>query len=132
MGQFAGGYTGKKSQAVAIARPQQSERSRSWQMSAGLFVIFGSLILGACVSFYRQTRAEMTMAVMRKQQEAARVNNLEIEIARTQEEIQKAKTDRRVIESLVRENLGFVKQGEVVIRNKNLQTGVRGTDDPRQ
>ena len=122
MGQFANGYSNSKNQAVAITRPFQSERAKSWQMSVALAFIFGAVILGACVSFYRQTHAEMTTALMRKQQEAARVTELQIEIARTQDEIQKLNTDPRVIESLARENLGFVLPGEVVIRNHKPQS----------
>ncbi|MGH9822330.1 MAG: FtsB family cell division protein [Blastocatellia bacterium] len=127
MGQFANGYSNSKNQAVAItrpgsiARPLHSERAKSWQMSVALTFIFGAIVLGACVSFYRQTRAEMTTALMRKEQEAARVTELQIEIARTQDEINKLNTDPRVIESLARENLGFVLPGEVVIRTRNPQ-----------
>lgn len=111
---------------MAITRPLPSERGKSWQVSVAVVFIAGSLIAGACISFYRQTRAEMMTALMQKQQEAARVNELQIEVAMTQEDIQRATSDPRVIESMARD-LGFVKNGEIVIRSKAQRPGSKAT-----
>jgi cell division protein FtsB len=73
------------------------------------------LILG-CLSCYRQTRSELNSAVAQKQAEALRVDNLRIQTQRIQAELERLKSDPRAIESLARENLGFIRPGEIVIR----------------
>lgn len=85
-------------------------------MSIALTIIVSALVLGATVSFYRQTRAELRIALQKKQEEAQLVENLNAEISRTQDEIQKLKNDPEVIESVARERLGLVRPGDVVIR----------------
>jgi hypothetical protein len=72
------------------------------------------LIVG-CLSCYRQTRSELNAALAVNQAEAGRVNDLKIQTQRVQAQIDRLKTDPRAVETLARENLGFVRQGEVVI-----------------
>jgi len=73
------------------------------------------LIVG-CLSCYRQTKLELDTAIAEKEAEAARVDNLRIETLRTAAQIERLKTDPRAVEALARQNLGFVRRGEIVLR----------------
>jgi cell division protein FtsB len=73
------------------------------------------LIVG-CLSCYRQTTSELNAAAAEKQAEALRVDNLRIQTERLKAELDRLKSDPKAIESLARENLGFVRPGEIVIR----------------
>jgi cell division protein FtsB len=68
--------------------------------------------------------------------EAAVVDKLTIETQRLTAEIQSIKTDPRMIESLARRELGFVRPGDVVIRiiepgQRNPGAGQRAPDSDK-
>jgi len=73
------------------------------------------LILG-CLSCYRQTTLALDTAIAEKEAEAARVDSLKIETLRMAAQIERLKTDPRAVEALARQNLGFVRRGEIVLR----------------
>jgi hypothetical protein len=75
------------------------------------------LILG-CLSCYWRTATELNTAFADKQAEAERVDDLQIQTQRLTAQIERLKTDPRAVEALARQNLGFVRPGEIVLRIK--------------
>jgi cell division protein FtsB len=69
-----------------------------------------------CVSVYSRTRLEFEAATTRHKSVAERVEQLKIETERKDREVQMLRTDPEMIESCARQELGFVRPADVVIK----------------
>ncbi|HKV38879.1 MAG TPA: septum formation initiator family protein [Blastocatellia bacterium] len=116
MSQAANAYRNNRNPSLFEAKSIIFSNIRSRRLSVALVVIGVLLAVAACYSFHRQTQAELDIAIAKKQAEAARVRNLQIEVQRVQEEINSLETDPRVIEALARQSLGFVRPGDVIVK----------------
>src|SRR5262249_45173839 len=94
----------------------ESVRARSRRLPSVIVVMAAVMLTVGCLSCYRQTRLELDAALAGKEAEAARVDNLRIETLRMAAQIERLKTDPRAVEALARQNLGFVRRGEIVLR----------------
>ncbi|HKF55325.1 MAG TPA: septum formation initiator family protein [Blastocatellia bacterium] len=116
MGQAVESYWNKR-QLVPGARSMQAVAARHKLPSVILVMTAVMLILG-CLSCYWRTATELNTALEAKQAEAARVADLQIQTQRLAARIERLKTDPRAVEALARQNLGFVRPGEIVLRIK--------------
>jgi hypothetical protein len=93
------------------------------------------LILG-CLSRYHQTSNELNAALAEKQAEAARVDDLQIQSLRLAAQIERIKTDPKAVEALARQNLGFVRPGDIVLRIRpdvnSSEASVAASASPQQ
>ncbi len=69
-----------------------------------------------CFSVYFRTQTEYQTALRKHQAAAGKVEELEIETERLGREIERLKTDPKVVEAYVRQQLGAVRTNEVVIK----------------
>ncbi|HEU4391368.1 MAG TPA: septum formation initiator family protein, partial [Blastocatellia bacterium] len=82
-------------------------------------VLIGVVILiatAAAILLYYETSARLAGAQTRNQEAAARVEQLQIETERVENEIRKLERDPAFLESVARLELGFVRAGDVVIQ----------------
>jgi cell division protein FtsB len=78
--------------------------------------------LALCSSVYLRGRAELNAAMAKREATSRRVESLTIEIERLQRDIDRMKHDPRMIETIARQKLGLVGQGDVVIKISPDQT----------
>lgn len=118
MGQGLESLWNRGQAGLAGERSIHAVRARSRRLPSVIVVMAAVMLIVGCLSCYRQTRLELNAAVAEKEAEAARVDNLKIETLRMAAQIERLKTDPRAVEALARQNLGFVRRGEIVLRIK--------------
>jgi cell division protein FtsB len=69
-----------------------------------------------CVSVYLRSRAELGAATARHTAAAEQVEELRLQAERLEREVGRLRSDARLLESFARQDLGFVRSGEVVIK----------------
>ena len=69
-----------------------------------------------CISVYLRTRAELEVAAARHSAAADQVEELRLQAERLEREVGRMRSDARMIETFARQDLGFVRTGEVVIK----------------
>jgi cell division protein FtsB len=116
LGQALESLWNKGQAGLAGARSMTAVRARSRRLPSVIVVMVAVMLILGCLSCYRQTRAELNAAVAQRQAEAQRVDSLRIQALRLQAQIDRLKSDPKAIEALARENLGFVRPGEIVLR----------------
>src|SRR5260370_22891255 len=94
----------------------EAVRLRSRRLPSVIVVMAAVMLVLGWLSCYRQTRSELSAAVAEEQAETLRVDNLRIQTQRVQAQIERLKSDPKAIEMLARQNLGFVRPGEIIIR----------------
>jgi cell division protein FtsB len=109
-------YWGKRGARHWRASQAVKPKFGTVRLSTALYIVITAVLLAACFTYHRQTRSELETATAKTSAEAAVVDKLTIETQRLTAEIQSIKTDPRMIESLARRELGFVRPGDVVIR----------------
>lgn len=82
--------------------------------AAVLMVILAASAL--CVSVYLRTSTQYESATVRHKSVALRVEELKIATERREREVRLLKTDPETIESCARQELGFVRSDDVVIK----------------
>lgn len=97
-------------------RSVRAVRARSRRLPSVIVVMLAVMLILGCLSCYRQTKSELKAALAQTQSEALRVNNLQLQIQRVQAQIERLKSDPKSIEMMARENLGFIRRGEIVVR----------------
>ena len=102
------------SSAGANAIAKQRVRSRHLIDGLVAMVLLAAVVI--CVSVYWRTSAEVEAATARHQAAAARVDELKVENDKLEREIKSLRTDKDLIESLARRELGLVRPGDVVIK----------------
>lgn len=87
---------------------------------------------GICASVYSRTSAELSAATDKHRALQDRLEQLRIETGRLERDIERLRTDPSFIEALARQNLGFIRPGEIVIRLKpDAAVGTSGERDVR-
>lgn len=77
-------------------------------------VIFAAA--AACLSFYRRTQAELSLARAKNQAFVDKVEALRVEADKLEREVQQLKSDPKAIEEYARHQMGFVRTGDVVVK----------------
>ncbi|HEY6327811.1 MAG TPA: septum formation initiator family protein [Blastocatellia bacterium] len=108
-------YWGRGGAGRARARSKATAITGS-RLSAAIYTVITLVLIGAAYTYHEQTSHELRAAVVQRQAEASRVDELKIETERLATEIQNIKSNPRTIESMARERLGLVRPGDVVIR----------------
>ena len=80
-----------------------------------------------CVSVYTRTRAELGAAAERRATAAEQVEELKLQAERLEREVGRLRSDARLLESFARQDLGFVRSGEVVIKIEGGQNRAMGS-----
>lgn len=75
-----------------------------------------------CSSVYLRGRAELNAAIMKNEAASRKVEGLTVEVERLRRDIELMKSDPRMIETIARQKLGMVRQGDVVIKIKPDQS----------
>jgi hypothetical protein len=70
----------------------------------------------AAIIVYFETSSRLAGATAKNREAAARVEQLQIEAERIENELRKLQTDPAFVESVARLELGFVRAGDVVIK----------------
>jgi len=71
---------------------------------------------GTCFSVYSRARGELDAVLIKHEAAGERVTNLTIRVQKLERDVERLRTDSRVIEQLARQKFGFVRSGEVVIK----------------
>ena len=116
MSQLASPYWIRRGVVLSRARSVAAARDRSNRLARAVVIVTGLVLVAACFSFYRQTRFELETARAKKQAEAVRLEQLQIEVERLEMQIDRLRNDPRMIESLDRQTLGFIRPGDVVVK----------------
>jgi cell division protein FtsB len=69
-----------------------------------------------CVSVYWRTSAELEAAAAKHGAAAVRVEELRLQADRLEREVERLRNDPRLIETYARQQLGLVRQGDVIIK----------------
>jgi cell division protein FtsB len=89
----------------------------------GLIVVFIVMAALACICLYRQTSRELAVAIAKRDAAADKLEKLKLEVERIEDELERLRSDSRLIESLARQHLGLVHSGDVVIRIDQREFG---------
>lgn len=85
------------------------------RLSTTIYAVVTVVLVAAGFTYHRQTSWELQSALVKRQVEASRLEALTIQTERVAAEIQKIKTDPRMIEMMARD-LGLIRPGDVVIK----------------
>jgi len=82
------------------------------------------------VSVYSRARGELGAALAKHAAAGEKVRDLAISVEKLERDVQRLRSDSRVIESFARQKFGFVRSGEVVIKvsQEQKQTASNATD----
>lgn len=69
-----------------------------------------------CFSVYSRARGELSAALAKHGAAGEKVRDLAISVEKLERDVQRLRSDSRVIESFARQKFGFVRTGEVVIK----------------
>jgi cell division protein FtsB len=116
LSQVASPYWIKRGYVLSKARSAAAARERSNRLARAVVIMTGLVLVAACLSFYRQTRLELNAARAKRQNEVARLEQLQIEAERLEMLIDRLRNDPRLIESLARHDLGLIGPGDVVVK----------------
>jgi cell division protein FtsB len=75
-----------------------------------------------CSSVYLRGRTELNAATMKHEVVSRKVESLTVEVERLRRDIERMKSDPRMLETIARQKLGLVRQGDVVIKIKSDQS----------
>ena len=87
----------------------------------GLVLMIILAAAATCVSVYMRTRAELGAATEKHAAAAVQVEELKLQAERLEREVGRLRSDARLLESFARQDLGFVRSGEVVIKIESGQ-----------
>ena len=94
-----------------------------------IVILTASLI---CASVYWRTSAELSAATAKHQAMQRRLEQLQIDTGRLERDIERLRTDSSFVETVARQNLGFVRPGEMVIRlNRDAKRAMPGEREVR-
>jgi cell division protein FtsB len=102
--------------AINVTASTARRRFRLHWLVDGLIMVFILAAALACISFHKQTRYELAVAIAKRDAAADRLEKLKVEVERIENELQQLRTDSGLIESLARQHLGLVHSGDIVIR----------------
>jgi cell division protein FtsB len=120
---FGGGYLSQTANPIWIDRITASDkinsiarrRVRTRRFIDSLVLMITLAAAAVCISAYFRTRAELETALSKHQAVSSRLGDLRIRVDRLSDEVQRLRADPKAIEAFARQNLGYVRSGEVVI-----------------
>ena len=90
-------------------------RLRVRRLLDGLVMMIFIAAAAICVSLYWRGRVELGSAIMKHKAATSKVDDLKLQSERLKREVDRLRTDAKSIESLARQNLGLIREGELVI-----------------
>ena len=127
MGQALESLWNRRQAGLAGVRSVEAVRARSRRLPSVIVVMAAVMLIVGCLSCYNQTRLELKAATAERQAEALRVDDLKIQTQRVAAQIERLKSDPRAVEALARQNLGFVRRGEILLRIRPDEHGLGDT-----
>jgi cell division protein FtsB len=119
------------SPAVKV-RPAVKRRVRAQRFVDGIILTIILAAAAMCVSIYSHARVELESANVKHSVAAERLQDLKISVETLERDVQRLRTDSRVIEHFARQKFGFVRSGEVVIKlPQDQKAAAPGTVDAR-
>jgi cell division protein FtsB len=122
----------ERAAAVVKVSPVVKRRVRARRLVDAIVLTIILAAAATCVSVYSRARAELGAALVRHGAAGEKMKDLTIRVGKLEHEVQRLKTDSRVIELFARQKFGFVRSGDVVIKLPQEPTeaarieGVRG------
>jgi len=107
---------GKKAAAVAKVAPIAKRRVRARRLTDGVILMIALAATATCFSVYSRARGELSGALAKHAAAGEKVRDLAISVEKLERDVQRLRSDSRVIESVARQKFGFVRTGEVVIK----------------
>ena len=103
--------------AVSVkANTAVKRRVRARRLTDAIILTVILAAAGTCLSAYSRASAELSGVLMKHEAAAERVKDLTIKVQKLEHDVEQLRTDSRVIEQFARQNFGFVRSGEVVIK----------------
>ena len=107
---------GKKAAAVVKVNPITRRRARARRLTDGVILMVIMASTATCFSVYSRARGELSAALVKHVAAGDKVRDLAISVEKLERDVQRLRSDSRVIESFARQKFGFVRTGEVVIK----------------
>ena len=98
----------------------------------GLVLMIILAAAATCVSVYMRARSELGAAAEKHAAAAEQVEELRLQAERLEREVGRIRSDARLLESFARQDLGFVRSGEVVIKIESGQSQATTTVASKQ
>jgi cell division protein FtsB len=102
--------------ASAEASPAVKRRVRARRLVDAIILTIILAAAATCVSVYSRARAELSAAVNKHEVAGGKVQDLTIRVENLERDVQRLRTDSKVIELFARQKFGFVRSGDVVIK----------------
>ena len=116
--------------AAVKVNPIARRRARARRLTDGVILTIILAAAATCVSVYSRARGELGAALAKHAAAGEKVRDLAISVEKLERDVQRLRSDSRVIESFARQKFGFVRSGEVVIKvsQEQKQTASNATD----
>ena len=107
---------GQRADATAKGNPIAKRRTRTRRLTDGVILTIVLAAAATCMSVYSRARGELGAALAKHAAAGEKVKDLAISVEKLERDVQRLRSDSRVIESFARQKFGFVRTGEVVIK----------------
>ena len=107
---------GEKTEAEVKVNPIARRRVRARRLTDGVILMIILAATATCFSVYSRARGELSGALAKHAAAVEKVRDLGIGVEKLERDVQRLRSDSRVIESFARQKFGFVRTGEVVIK----------------
>jgi cell division protein FtsB len=112
----ASARAGKAASPAVKVNPIARRRARVRRLTDGVILTIVLAAAATCVSVYSRARGELGAALAKHAAAGEKVRDLAISVEKLERDVQRLRSDSRVIESFARQKFGFVRSGEVVIK----------------
>jgi len=112
----ASARAGKKADAEVKVNPIARRRVRARRLTDGVILMITLAATATCFSVYSRARGELSAALAKHAAAVEKVRDLGIGVEKLERDVQRLRSDSRVIESVARQKFGFVRTGEVIIK----------------
>ena len=121
---------GERASPAVKVNPIARRRARVRRLTDGIILTIVLAAAATCVSVYSRARGELGAALAKHAAAGEKVRDLAISVEKLERDVQRLRSDSRVIESFARQKFGFVRSGEVVIKvsQERKETASRLTD----
>jgi cell division protein FtsB len=106
----------ERAAASAEVSPVVKRRVRARRLVDAIILAIILAAAATCVSVYSRARAELGAALNKHEAAGEKVKDLTIRVEKVERDVQRLRTDSRVIELFARQKFGFVRSGDVVIK----------------
>jgi cell division protein FtsB len=107
---------GQRSTASTKVNPIEQRRTRTRRLTDAVILTIVLAAAATCMSVYSRARGELSAALAKHAAAGDKVRDLAISVEKLERDVQRLRSDSRVIESFARQKFGFVRTGEVVIK----------------